>query len=97
MSARRQSDGRGGGRPDSKASRVTVTVDFDQESNPELWAAVTAVSPGKQRAQRVRSLMLKGCMVELMQGLPAKTVAPRVASAASESGADDVFGAPVDG
>ena len=61
---------------DGKGGRVTVTVDFDQASNPELHALVAAVPPGKQRAQRVRSLMLKGHMFELMQSHPGHPPSP---------------------
>ncbi len=97
MSTVRQHDDSGGGQPRANGGRVTVTVDFDCASNPELFTAISAVPAGKQRAQRVRSLMLKGLMVESMQGLPARmTIAPAAATAAN-CGADDVFGAPVDG
>jgi hypothetical protein len=83
---------------DGKGGRITVTVDFDERSNPELYTTVIAVAPGKQRAQRVRSLMLKGHMVELMQASPAHR-APRPAPAMSPSGsgAADVFGPPLEG
>ena len=81
-----------------KRGRVTVTVDFDQASNPELYEEVMKVKRGKQRAQRIRSMMLKGYMVELGPGLRGQGV-PRTAAAlpTSTSGAEDVFGAPLEG
>src|SRR3954447_14949390 len=93
---------RGEADPDSgsagKGGRVTVTVDFDLEANPELYAVVTAVALGKQRAQRVRSLMLKGHVFEVMHGLPGRVVSQTATRLSSpQSGADEVFGAPLDG
>src|SRR5687767_8119267 len=85
------------GGSDGKGGRVTVTVDFDQASNPELHALVSAVPPGKQRAQRVRSLMLKGHMFELMQCHPGHGTFPPAARPVPHSGAEDVFGEPLEG
>lgn len=80
-----------------RAGRITVAVDFDEQANPELYAAVMAVAPGKQRALRIRSLMVKGHTFERMQLAPAPAVlrAPP-ASQPQPAGADDVFGPPVD-
>src|SRR4051812_46851669 len=93
----RDEDGADGG-SDGKGGRVTVTVDFDQASNPELYASVTAVPPGKQRAQRVRSLMLRGHMLELMQGPPGHVACrPAAPAPPRHSGLEDVFGDPLGG
>src|SRR5688572_30622550 len=83
---------------EGKGGRITVTVDFDPDTYPELHALVRAVAPGKQRAERIRSLMIKGHMVELMRSLPAIGVSrTAVASVPSSGGAEDVFGDPLDG
>jgi hypothetical protein len=76
--------------------RITVSVDFDEHANPELYELVTQVAAGKQRAQRIRSLMLMGYMFERMQGAPALAAirAPIAAQRPVSGGADDVFGAP---
>jgi hypothetical protein len=76
--------------------RITVSVDFDEHANPELYALVTQVAAGKQRAQRIRSLMLMGYMFERMQGAPASAAVqgPIAAQRPVSGGADDVFGAP---
>jgi hypothetical protein len=76
--------------------RITVAVDFDEHANPELYALVTQVAAGKQRAQRIRSLMLMGYMFERMQGAPASAASqgPMAAQRPVSGGADDVFGSP---
>jgi hypothetical protein len=78
--------------------RITVSVDFDEHANPELYALVTQVAAGKQRAQRIRSLMLMGYMFERMQGAPAPAATQRATTATRplSGGADDVFGAPLE-
>jgi hypothetical protein len=95
--ARRDGEEPGPG-PEGKGGRITVTVDFDPDTYPELHALVRAVAPGKQRAERIRSLMIKGHMVELMRSLPAIGV-PRTVAASppSPGGAEDVFGDPLEG
>jgi hypothetical protein len=77
--------------------RITVTTDFDRQANPELFAAMAGVNRGKQRAQRLRMLALKGLLLEQMHALPGRA-APRIVSTPpqAQSGADDVFGAPID-
>ncbi|MGY4828520.1 hypothetical protein ACVNIS_08080 [Sphaerotilaceae bacterium SBD11-9] len=77
--------------------RITVTTDFDRSANPELFAAMAAVTRGKQRAQRLRMLALKGLMVEQMHAMPGRASSGGVSpSPQTKSGADDVFGAPID-
>jgi hypothetical protein len=78
--------------------RITVSVDFDEHANPELFALVTQVAAGKQRAQRIRSLMLMGYMFERVQGAPAPAAMQRATSAQRPvpGGADDVFGSPLE-
>jgi hypothetical protein len=79
------------------ADRITVTTDFDRGSNPELFVVLAPIAPGKQRAQRLRMLALKGLMFEQMQSMPLRT--PPLGSPATrptQSGADDVFGAPLE-
>jgi hypothetical protein len=78
--------------------RITVAVDFDERANPELYALVTQVAAGKQRAQRIRSLMLMGYMFERMQGGPAAAAIqrPTAAQRSVSGGADDVFGSPLE-
>ena len=82
--------------PERTIGRITVAVDFDENANPELYALVTQVAAGKQRAQRIRSLMLMGYMFERMQGAPAAAAIdrPTAAQRPVSGGADDVFGAP---
>ena len=82
--------------PERTIGRITVAVDFDENANPELYALVTQVAAGKQRAQRIRSLMLMGYMFERMQGAPASAAIhrPTAAQRSVSGGADDVFGAP---
>lgn len=82
--------------PGRMIGRITVAVDFDEHANPELYALVTQVAAGKQRAQRIRSLMLMGYMFERTQGAPALAAirAPIAAQRPVSSGADEVFGAP---
>lgn len=82
--------------PGRTIGRITVAVDFDEHANPELYALVTQVAAGKQRAQRIRSLMLMGYMFERMQGAPASAAiqGPVAAQRPVSGGADDVFGSP---
>src|SRR3954452_10218030 len=88
-------DGRVGD-PCTTADTVTVTVDFNRKADAELFALVTAVPPGKQRARRVRSLMLIGHAVELVRGGSMAPASEQQVPKASRSGAEDVFEAPVE-
>ena len=79
------------------ADRFGIYAEFDRASSPELFAALGAILPGKQRAQRLRMLALKGWMFEQMQPLLHGSRPSAVAKAPVEcQGADDVFGAPID-
>lgn len=79
------------------ADRFGIYAEFDRASSPELFAALGAIAPGKQRAQRLRMLALKGWMFEQMQPLLHGARSAAAAQTPVERhGADDVFGAPID-
>jgi len=79
------------------ADRFGIYAEFDRASSPELFAALGAIVPGKQRAQRLRMLALKGWMFEQMQPLlHGSRSAAATKTPVERHGADDVFGAPID-
>ena len=79
------------------ADRFGIYAEFDRASSPELFAALGAIVSGKQRAQRLRMLALKGWMFEQMQPLLHGSRSAAAAKTPVERhGADDVFGAPID-
>ena len=81
--------------PRDPADTVQVTVDINRMTDPELFAAVTAVRPGKPRGRRVRSLMLVGYMVGVLGNRsPPPHLGP--VSSVAGSGAADVFEPPVE-
>jgi hypothetical protein len=91
----RYPNNRPGNLPRASEDCVTVTIDFNRLSDPELFALVTAVPPGKQRARRVRSLMLMGHMAsQLRHG--ALPVTGNTTSGGSGAGAAGVFDAPIE-
>ena len=81
--------------PRNPSDTVQVSVDINRMTDPELFAAVTAVRPGKPRGRRVRSLMLVGYMVGVLGNRTAPPDVGPVSSAAG-SGAADVFEPPVE-
>jgi hypothetical protein len=94
----KQGNGSGGEAAlEDDGDRITVTTDFDRAANPELYAAIASVPRGKNRAQRLRMLALKGLMFEQALVLPGRpSLRPVSPTSPSRPGADDVFGAPVD-
>ncbi len=77
--------------------RFGVYAEFDRASSPELFAALGSIARGKQRAQRLRMLALKGWMFEQMEPMLSRARSmPLPAPPTQAAGAGDVFGAPLE-
>jgi hypothetical protein len=74
---------------------LAVYAEFDSATSPELFAALTQIPKGKQRATRLRGLALKGLMYEHMASLMT-TPPSRSLSANRSAGAGDVFSDPLE-
>jgi len=74
---------------------LAVHTEFDSATSPELFAALTQIPKGRQRAKRLRGLALKGLMYEHMAAL--MTMPPsRSVPTNRPAGASDVFSDPLE-